>query len=182
MLKLSTLLQIAAIAFVFVAAVNCDKNRPQKLEQVKPAVVRSYTATQSKTASKAEIDKKKSIGKEAPRLVPQKKVTKKVAWNLGTITVYHRKFEGRRTARGDVFRHSKRTVACNHGKLGRKIEIMYNGRHKTVAVVNDRGGLPYDKPGKYQFDATNRIAKDLGLYTLTKNGSTNRTVKWRYVD
>lgn len=57
----------------------------------------------------------------------------------GQASYYASKFEGRKTATGEIFRHSKLTAACNFLPLGTWIKItnLKNGR-TIFAKTNDR--------------------------------------------
>jgi rare lipoprotein A len=57
----------------------------------------------------------------------------------GTASYYAAKFEGRKTASGEIFRHSKLTAACNVLPLGTWIEVtnIKNGK-KVIVKTNDR--------------------------------------------
>ena len=83
-------------------------------------------------------------------------------------------------ANGKRFSHRDRVVACRGGKFGRRVEMRYGKNGKSVCTISDRGGLPLHKPNCWQFDLTQTVAKDLGLYRVVK-GKTDRKVKWRYV-
>ncbi|MEO6721646.1 MAG: septal ring lytic transglycosylase RlpA family protein [Ferruginibacter sp.] len=57
----------------------------------------------------------------------------------GLVSFYHNKFNGRRTASGEIFSQSKFTCACNMLPLGTWVEFtnLRNGR-TVIAKVNDR--------------------------------------------
>ena len=55
---------------------------------------------------------------------------------------YHTKFEGRTTARGEVFSNTQLTAAYNHVPLGSILEITNLKNNKKVIIrVNDRCGV-----------------------------------------
>lgn len=55
---------------------------------------------------------------------------------------YHPKFEGRKTANGEIFSNDKLTAAYNHVPLGTMLEITNLENNKKVIVrVNDRCGV-----------------------------------------
>ncbi|MFT3981073.1 MAG: septal ring lytic transglycosylase RlpA family protein [Ferruginibacter sp.] len=57
----------------------------------------------------------------------------------GQASFYASKFEGRKTASGEIFRHSKMTAACNSLPLGTWIRITNLKNGKTIIVkTNDR--------------------------------------------
>lgn len=75
-----------------------------------------FTVANSQSARNAAVDMKKGIA-----------------------SFYHSKFEGRRTATGDVFDNSNYTAASNHIRLNSYVRVtnMQNGRVLYVKV-NDR--------------------------------------------
>ena len=73
---------------------------------------------------------KKEIKKETPS---QQKT--------GVASFYHDKFEGRKTATGEVFDNDNFTAASNHFKLGTYVKVTNQSNGKVVYVkVNDRMG------------------------------------------
>lgn len=59
--------------------------------------------------------------------------------NKGTASFYHDKFEGRKTANGEVFSQDKFTAASNRHKLGTYVKVTNLKNKKVVYVkVNDR--------------------------------------------
>ncbi len=59
----------------------------------------------------------------------------------GIASFYHNKFEGRKTATGEVFDNDKFTAASNHFKLGTYVKVTNTRNGKIVYVkVNDRMG------------------------------------------
>lgn len=57
----------------------------------------------------------------------------------GTASYYAAKFEGRKTANGEIFSHKKMTAACNKLPLGTWIEVTNLKNNKKVIVkTNDR--------------------------------------------
>lgn len=93
-------------------------------------------------------------------------------WNVGMATVYHKKFEGRQMANGKIFRHRDRVVACSRGAFGQRVEIRYGKNGHSIVTISDRGRLH-----KHQFDVSQQVAKDLGLY----NPKHGRRIYWRYI-
>lgn len=90
---------------------------------------------------------------------------------VGIASWYGSKFEGRRTASGEVFRSRKLTLASRVIPLGSRVEItnLDNGQRLT-ARVNDRG--PYI-PGR-QFDVSRGVAQKL---VFQRQGLANLRVK-----
>lgn len=55
---------------------------------------------------------------------------------------YHTKFEGRKTANGEIFSNTQLTAAYNHVPLGTMLEITNLKNNKNVIVrINDRCGV-----------------------------------------
>ena len=82
----------------------------------------SPAVAQEKKSSKAKISKSSS---------------KRVIYGL--VSFYHNKFNGRRTASGEIFSQSKFTCACNMLPLGTWVKITNLKNSRTVIVkVNDR--------------------------------------------
>ena len=55
---------------------------------------------------------------------------------------YHTKFEGRKTANGEIFSNNGLTAAYNHVPLGTMLEITNLKNNKNVIVrINDRCGV-----------------------------------------
>lgn len=98
-------------------------------------------------------------------------------WNNAVITVYAQKFEGRRMANGQIFRHRNQTVACRGGTLGSWIELRYGCRGRSICKLTDRGRLPMHTAGRPQFDVSRGVARDLGLYDQRYG----RSIRWRYI-
>lgn len=65
----------------------------------------------------------------------------KTEQKTGVASFYHNKFEGRKTATGEVFDNDKYTAASNHFKLGTYVKVTNQSNGKIVYVkVNDRMG------------------------------------------
>ncbi len=55
---------------------------------------------------------------------------------------YHSKFEGRRTANGEIFSNTNLTAAYNHVPLGTTLQVTNIKNNKSVTIkVNDRCGV-----------------------------------------
>jgi rare lipoprotein A len=82
----------------------------------------------------------------------------------GAASYYATKFNGRKTASGEVFSNSNMTCACNKVKLGTKVKVTNLKNNKSVILkVNDRLAAN----NKRAVDVTTAAAKELGFY---KNG------------
>ena len=84
----------------------------------------------------AQTDKKETTIKKSSTEKKQKAAQRIL---YGQASYYAQKFEGRKTANGEIFRHSKLTAACNSLPLGTWIKItnLRNGR-SIVVRTNDR--------------------------------------------
>jgi len=75
-------------------------------------------------------------------VAPKKEITAE-AGKTGVASFYHNKFEGRKTATGEVFDNDKYTAASNFFKLGTYVKVTNQSNGKVVYVkVNDRMGHP----------------------------------------
>lgn len=76
-----------------------------------------------------------------------------------TVSYYANKFDGNKTASGEVYKHSKMTAAHKTLSFGTKVEIINIENSKKVLVtVNDRGPL---KAGR-AFDLSQGAFKKIG--------------------
>ncbi|MDP2455078.1 MULTISPECIES: septal ring lytic transglycosylase RlpA family protein [unclassified Kaistella] len=76
-----------------------------------------------------------------------------------TVSNYANKFNGKKTASGEVYKHSKMTAAHKTLSFGTEVEIINPENSKKVIVtVNDRGPL---KAGR-AFDLSQGAFKKLG--------------------
>ncbi len=65
------------------------------------------------------------------------------AGKTGIASFYHNKFEGRKTATGEIFDNDNFTAASNHFKLGTYVKVTNLSNDNVVYVkVNDRMGHP----------------------------------------
>lgn len=68
------------------------------------------------------------------------------ASNKGVASFYHDKFEGRRTATGEVFDNDKFTAASNNLKLGTYVKVTNLSNKEVVYVrINDRMAKSNDR-------------------------------------
>lgn len=78
----------------------------------------------------------------------------------GTASFYAKKFEGRRCAGGEVFRHDSLTAAHKIFAFGTLVKVVNLNNDSTVIVrINDR--LP--KRSKRSIDLTRRAARQLNF-------------------
>jgi rare lipoprotein A len=78
----------------------------------------------------------------------------------GQASYYASKFEGRKTANGEIFRHAKLTAACNSLPLGTWIKVTNLRNGKSVVVkTNDR----LHPKTKRLVDLTHTAAQKLGF-------------------
>jgi len=76
-----------------------------------------------------------------------------------TVSYYADKFEGKKTASGETYRHSKMTAAHKSLPFGTKVEIINSENSKTVIVtINDRGPLKDSR----EFDLSQGAFKKIG--------------------
>ena len=80
---------------------------------------------------------------------------------IGTASFYALKFEGKKTANGEIFRHNKYTAACNKIPLGTMVRVTNLTNNKSVEVkINDR----LHAKNHRLIDLTSFCAKELGFY------------------
>ncbi len=92
----------------------------------------------------------------------------------GVASYYSKKFEGRKTATGDVFRHAKFTAASNHFKLNTLVKVTNLKNNKSVIVlINDRMHARMKKKGRV-VDLSKSAATELNFL---KNGITRVVVQ-----
>ena len=76
-----------------------------------------------------------------------------------TVSYYANKFNGKKTASGEVYKHSKMTAAHKTLAFGTKVEIInVENSKKVVVIINDRGPL---KSGR-AFDLSQGAFKKIG--------------------
>lgn len=79
----------------------------------------------------------------------------------GIASFYSSKFEGRKTATGDIFRQAEMTAASNHFKLNTLVLVTNLRNNKSVIVlINDRMHSRMKKKGRV-VDLTRNAAKQL---------------------
>lgn len=82
--------------------------------------------------------------------------------NKGIASYYHNKFEGRKTATGEVFDNDKYTAASNKLKLGTYVKVTNLSNGEVVYVrINDRMA----PSNKRLIDLTSLAAEELGFKT-----------------
>jgi rare lipoprotein A len=81
----------------------------------------------------------------------------------GTASFYSLKFEGRKTATGEIFRHAKLTGASNNFKLNTWVRVtnLSNGR-SVVVKINDRMHKKMKKKGRI-VDLSRSAAQKIGI-------------------
>lgn len=86
----------------------------------------------------------------------------------GKATYYAQKFQGRKTATGEIFSHKRMTAASNHFKLGTFVKVtnLFNGKSVDVKI-NDRMSNKSSRKG--------RIV-DLTLYAFTLLDLKNKSI------
>ncbi|TDO25779.1 septal ring lytic transglycosylase RlpA family protein [Sediminibacterium goheungense] len=79
----------------------------------------------------------------------------------GMASYYSKKFEGRKTATGAIFRHSKLTAASNQFPLNSMVRVTNLKNNKSIIVlINDRMHNKMKKKGRV-VDLTRNAAKEL---------------------
>ena len=82
----------------------------------------------------------------------------------GTATIYASRFNGLRTATGEVFKHSNLTAASNNFKINSWVKVTNLSNMKSVIVrINDRMHPRMAKMGRV-VDLTQAAAKLLGEF------------------
>ncbi|PZU91180.1 MAG: septal ring lytic transglycosylase RlpA family lipoprotein [Chryseobacterium sp.] len=81
------------------------------------------------------------------------------SYQTTTASYYADKFNGKKTASGEIYRHHKMTAANKTLPFGTQVEIVNVENNKSVIItVNDRGPL---KPSR-QFDLSQGAFKKIG--------------------
>lgn len=108
------------------------------------AVEKQITDAEKTAAKKTPIVKKKTAKKKTDVVKESVDTTQpstKVNGNAltGIASFYSASFEGKQTANGEIFRHSKLTCASNKFPLGTWLKVTNLKNKKTIVVkVNDR--------------------------------------------
>lgn len=85
----------------------------------------------------------------------------------GTASYYHPKFEGRKTASGEVFSNKDMTAASNHYPLGTLVRVTNKKNGKSVLVrINDRMGTKHRLIDLTEKAAQELCFKEQGLCTV----------------
>lgn len=107
----------------------------------------------------ANGQKHKSKNKKSAKQSEQKEKSKIL---YGQASYYSDKFNGRKTASGEIFSQKKLTAACNKLPLGTRIKVTNISNGDTVIVkVNDR----LHPKMKRIVDLSKAAAKKIGLTT-----------------
>jgi rare lipoprotein A len=92
---------------------------------------------------------------------PSKPKAKKIL--TGTASFYSQRFEGKKTANGEIFRQNKRTAACNKLPLGSYVRVTNLRNKKSVKVkINDR----LHRKSSRLIDLSKSAAGELGMMKL----------------
>lgn len=109
----------------------------------------------------------KQISKKHPVKAGKASPKKKIIIKYGTASYYAKKFDGRRTANGEIYRAAKYSAACNILPLNTWVKITNLKNQKSVIVkINDRLHVG----NKRLVDLSRAAAKALGYLSrgLTK--------------
>ena len=140
-MKLSSILKLCC----FFLLVSCHSF---KMAQQRKATHRS---------SKAVVKKKKTTS-EKDKSVADASSTVSTMATTGVASYYHNKFNGRKTASGEVFSNNKLTAAHRTYPFGTYLKVTNVANGKSVMVkVNDRG--PFTK-GK-ELDLSRKAFMDI---------------------
>ena len=97
----------------------------------------------------------------------KEKPDKKIIIKYGIASFYAKKFHGRKTATGEIYKHEKYTAACNVLPLNTWIKVTNLKNNKTIIVkINDR----LHPKNKRLVDLSKSAAEKLGYVSrgLTK--------------
>jgi rare lipoprotein A (peptidoglycan hydrolase) len=87
----------------------------------------------------------------------------------GDACYYAKKFEGRKTASGEIFRHELLTAAHKQLPLGTFVRVRSRATGNEVTLrINDRG--PFG--GQFILDLTRTAAEAIGVHTSADRGVT----------
>ena len=81
----------------------------------------------------------------------------------GIASFYAKKFEGRKTSSGEIFKHDGLTAAHKHLKFGTYVKVK-NLKNDSIVIVKVNDRLP--KSSKRSIDLTLRAAKQLNFIKL----------------
>lgn len=99
-----------------------------------------------------------TVKKEAARFNGTSSVTFQ---NIGLASYYSSKFEGRKTASGEIFSNSRLTAAHRTLPFGTKVKVTCLANNRSVIVrINDRG--PFSSK-KRIIDLSQKAAGELGI-------------------
>ena len=140
-MKLSSILKLCC----FFLLVSCHSS---KMTQQRKATHKN---------SKMAVKKKKTTS-EKDKSVPETSSTVSTMATTGVASYYHNKFNGRKTASGEVFSNNKLTAAHRTYPFGTYLKVTNVANGKSVVVkVNDRG--PFTK-GK-ELDLSRKAFMDI---------------------
>ena len=140
-MKLSSILKLCC----FFLLLSCHSS--------KMAQQRKATHKSSKT-----VAKKKKTTSEKDKSVSETSSTVSTMATSGVASYYHNKFNGRKTASGEVFSNTKLTAAHRTYPFGTYLKVTNVANGKSVVVkVNDRG--PFTK-GK-ELDLSRKAFMDI---------------------
>lgn len=122
------------------STVEQDSNNDTKVYSKELASLATIDTSDLLMDSNSEINKINSINAELMELENEVEVINESARS----SYYHDKFNGKKTANGDVFNNKKYTAAHRTLPFGSKIRVTNNQNDESVIVtVNDRG--PFTK-------------------------------------
>jgi rare lipoprotein A len=93
----------------------------------------------------------------------------------GTASYYAHKFNGRKTASGEIYNKELFTAAHSHYPFGTIVRVTNISNNKTVIVkVNDRKAVG----NKHILDLSYNAAKELGILRIGISSVKTEVIKW----
>lgn len=160
--KIVTLLLAGFLTFSSLNSLAATKNTKTKSSISTKKQATSNVTKKSVKTSKKDTNEVVKGGSAKKKLVKNShKHTARKHFQTGMASYYANKFNGRRTANGDVFSNKKMTAAHRTLPFGTLVEVtnLRNGR-SVVVRINDRG--PYAHPRV--LDLSSAAAKKIGMH------------------
>ncbi|MFA9500733.1 septal ring lytic transglycosylase RlpA family protein [Mannheimia sp. E30BD] len=162
--KIVTLLLAGLLTFSSLNSLAATKNTKAKSsistkKQTASKAIKKTAKTAKKVTAKAVKKETAAIKKQSPKNL-HKQVTSK-HFQTGVASYYANKFNGRRTANGEIFSNAKLTAAHKTLPFGTLIEVtnIRNGR-SVIVRVNDRGPYAHARV----VDLSSAAAKKIGMH------------------
>ncbi|TAF52581.1 MAG: septal ring lytic transglycosylase RlpA family protein [Sphingobacteriia bacterium] len=150
-----TALQAPVIGKVFVF----NRDTPPPVDTLLTPTLDSFSIAKALDSAGVMASFADSLG-ETPPAANAKTLAKA---QFGTASFYSKKFEGRKTTSGEIFRHARLTAASNHFPLNTWVKVTHQKTGKSVVVkINDRMHPSMKKKGRI-VDLTRSAASQLGI-------------------